>query len=170
MKRPLTNLKPQLISWVVLIRSLPITLRLATVGSALGGTAAFMMTLLQYAHYTLWWPFLYCGGAVFVAVPLVILFIYKRTYVETEYKFYDDYLEYTEGFWVINHKTIAYRHISQVNMRRGVIQRLYGLGSIYLAVPSGIVRHGSYSGIMIHDIKEPEKVYASVQQILSNER
>ena len=52
-------------------------------------------------------------------------------------------------------------------MRRGVIQRLYGLGSIYLAVPSGIARQGGYAGIMIHDVKEPEKVYARVQDILN---
>lgn len=166
MKLPLTTLKPQLISWVVIVRSLPMTLRFTILAAAFGGTAAFFMSLLQFAHYTLWWPFIYCGLAAFIIVPLIVLFIFYRTYAETEYKFFEDHLEYAEGFWTIDHKTIAYRHITQVNMRRGIIQRLYGLGSIYLAVPSGIVQRGGFSGIMIHDVKEPEKVYAKVQEIL----
>jgi len=166
MEIPKTVVKPKLIGWVVLVQSLPITFRMTIFASSMGGTIAFLLTLLRFANFSLWWPFVYCGLAAFVAVPTIIYFIYHRTYEATAYKFYDEHLEYSEGFWTIENRTIAYRHITQIDLRRNVIQRIYGLGSVYLSVPSGVIRSGKFSGIVINNIENPELIYKKIQTIL----
>ena len=153
------TLKPQLIAWLLLFRYFPLILRLAVVSSLLGGTLAFFLSLVQVMHFSLWSPFIYCGVTVFMVLPVVILGIYRYFYDEIEYRFYQTHLEYSEGFWTIRKKIIAYRNITQVNLRRGMIQRWYRLGTIYLTVPGG-------TGILIHDISEPEQIYQRIQEIV----
>ena len=42
-------------------------------------------------------------------------------------------LEFEEGFFSINKKVIKYRDVKEVTLRKGIFQRIYGLGTIYLA-------------------------------------
>ncbi|MBW2108981.1 MAG: hypothetical protein JRI36_09995 [Deltaproteobacteria bacterium] len=52
-------------------------------------------------------------------------------------------------------------------MRRGIIQRKYGLGTIFLATPAtGFQQGRAMSGIRIRDVEEPEKVYEAVQKLI----
>lgn len=76
--------------------------------------------------------------AVFVAFLLFWMFLFimkKVTLDNTEYKFYTDRIEYYEGFLTKNRKTIKFDRISNVGQRRGIIERLYGLGTVYIDTP-----------------------------------
>jgi membrane protein YdbS with pleckstrin-like domain len=57
----------------------------------------------------------------------------KLNYARTEYRFHEDRLEFEEGFFNINKKVIKYKNVSEVTLHKGLLQRIYGLGTIYLA-------------------------------------
>lgn len=114
-----------------------------------------------------WFSFVFFACLFFFGIPLLAFTAKKRTYAKTEYRFYGNRLEYAEGFWTVENKTIKYDKITETAMRRGILQRKYGLGTIFLATPATGFQHGkSMSGIRIHDIEEPEKVYDAVQHLI----
>ena len=83
------------------------------------------------------------------------------------YKFYADRLEYAEGFWTAEKKTIKYDKITETNLKRGMVQKKYNLGSIILSTPATSNEQGkSNSGIKILDIEDAEEIYEKVQHLI----
>ena len=78
-------------------------------------------------------PFIIFGAIGFFGVPAVAYLGKKLNYSRTEYRFFADHLEFEEGFFSINEKVIRYRDVREVTLHKGMFQRLYGLGTIYLA-------------------------------------
>jgi len=112
-------------------------------------------------------PFLFFGGLFFFGVPFLVYFAKKKTYSKTEYKFYRDRLEYAEGFWTAEKKTIKYDKVTETALRRGIIQKRYNLGTIFLTTAAtGFSQGRAMSGIRVRDIKDPEKVYEDVQRLI----
>lgn len=160
--KPITVIKPVLMGWVLLLRYLPLQLNLTFVGGGVGGGLGFLLMLFFNLPYSVYAPFIVFASLFFIGTPVVIYTIGQRTYAKTDYRFYRDRLEYTEGFWTIEHKVIQYRNITEVMLRRNIMQRICGLGSVYLMVPAW----GARSGISITDVRHAEKVYQKVQQII----
>ena len=114
-----------------------------------------------------WFTFVFFGCLAFFGIPILAYVAKKRTYAKTQYRFYRDRLEYTEGFWTVENKTTKYKSIIEVNFRKGIIQRKYNLGTIYLATPATGMQQGTrMSGIKIRDIEEPEKIYEMVKNLI----
>lgn len=60
-----------------------------------------------------------------------------------------------------------YDKITEISLRRGIIQREYGLGTVFLATPAtGFQQGRATSGIRVRDIADPDKVYATVQALV----
>ena len=76
---------------------------------------------------------LFFGILAFIGIPAVAYFGKKLNYARTEYGFFEDRLEFEEGFFTINKKVIKYSNIKEITLRKGVFQRMYGLGTVYLA-------------------------------------
>ena len=91
-------------------------------------------------------------------------YVKKKTYAKTEYKFCPDRLEYAEGFWTLENKTIKYKNITEINLRRGIIQKRYGLGTIIFSTPAS--GNQTKSGIRISDIDDPEELYEIVHNLI----
>lgn len=161
--KPYAVLKPVLIIWLVVARYFVFQLNLTFVGGAFGGVAIFIHRIIEGNPDFTWQPFAYSALFFFISVPIVAVFIHKRTYDMTRYVFYHDHLEYYEGFWQVDRKIVNYRSITEVDMHQGVIQRVYGLGTIRALVPS---LSGKQIGITIADIKTPDKVYQFLQKII----
>jgi len=70
----------------------------------------------------------------FIAI-IINFFLLKNSLNNTEYKFYSNRVEYYEGFLVKNRKTINYDRISNISQKRGILERMFGLGTIYLDTP-----------------------------------
>lgn len=107
------------------------------------------------------------GIGVFFGIPLIAYVTRLKTYARTKYTFYPTKLEYYEGFFTVEEKTIDYANVTEVNLRKGVFQKMYGLGTIVLSTPatthaSGRVR----SGIHLRDIANPDRVYKQVKDLL----
>ena len=105
----------------------------------------------------------------FVAVPLVAYLGKKLNCARTEYKFLKNRLEFQQGFFYINEKVIRFKDIKEVTLRKGIFQRMYDLGTIYLATEAtgasprnnvfAALGFGniSASGIGVPDIRDPDE-------------
>lgn len=165
-QKPIAVLKPVLMIWLIVARYLMFQINFAIVGGVFGGLAIFFHQLYIGVVDLHWQPFVYAALFCFFAVPIVAIFIHKRTYDLTRYVFYPDHLEYYEGFWNIERKIIQYKAITEVELRRTVIQRLYHLGSIYVLVPAMSGEKQAHTGIMIADIKNYDKAYQFLQKVI----
>ncbi len=164
---PLLVLKPRFVPWVTVLSALPLQIFFTIWGGGFFG--GFSMLAVKGLRLNLpgWFTFVFFGAAFFIGIPFLFYFAKKKTYAKTEYRFFRDRLEYSEGFWTVENKTIRYDKITEVSMRRGVIQRKYGLGCIFLATPaSGFSQGKTASGIVVQDVENPEQVYTLVQDVL----
>ncbi len=167
--KPVLTLKPVFISWVTILSVAPFALFVAAwVGIF---TTGLGLSVLKGSG--IGWPVWYVVGfaevLLCVGVPTLIYVARKRTYAQTEYKFYPDRFEYAEGFWTAENKTINYKNITEANLKRGVIQRKYGLGTIYLATPAtGLQQGRAASGIRIADIPNSDEVYDTIRELINS--
>jgi membrane protein YdbS with pleckstrin-like domain len=171
------SLKPVFVGWVALLSQLPFQLFLSVWCGGFGGSI-LAMTGLFPRHSGM--PFLLSGGLAFVLVPAAVYIGRKYNYRRTEYRFLEDHMEFEEGFLTINKKTLKYRDVREVTLRRGVLQRLCGLGTVYLATlatgtaayanPLSLLGFGniSASGIRVRDVADPEDAYAKIRAIVAS--
>lgn len=163
---PLLVLRPVFIGWVTLLSVLPFQLFFTVWGAGFFGGFGFFAIQALRLPLPPWFPCVFFGCLFFVGIPLLAYIAKKKTYGETEYKFYRDRLEYAEGYWTVENKTIKYDRVTETALRRGIFQKKYGLGTIFLATPAtGFSQGRSMSGIKIADIENPEKVYEAVQKL-----
>jgi membrane protein YdbS with pleckstrin-like domain len=164
---PVLSLKPVFIPWAVVLAILPLHIFMTIWGGGFFG--GFSMFAVQALGIKL--PpgatFVFFGALFFFAIPFVAYTTQKKTYAKTEYRFYQTKLDYYEGFFTTEEKTIDYKNITEVNLVRGVIQKKYGLGTVVLSTPAtGFARGRARSGIRIHDIPNAEQVYQQVKGLI----
>jgi uncharacterized membrane protein YdbT with pleckstrin-like domain len=161
--KPLIEIQSVMVTWLILMRYFPLQLNLT-----LSGGLGFGLLAIGY-H---WWhgnlthfyrPFIFFACVFFILTPLVIYIAYRKTFNATRYQFYNDRLEYYEGFWNVQHKVIYYKHITEITLYRNIIQRMYRIGSIHFTVPSMGARG---RGITIPDVKNSEQLYEQVQRLV----
>jgi uncharacterized membrane protein YdbT with pleckstrin-like domain len=111
------------------------------------------------------------GLAALVLLPVAALTARAFNYRNTVYRVFADRIEIDEGFLTRHRKEVRLAAVREVNLRRGVLQRMTGLGSIYLATLatgqgtqwqwSSIFggNSTSASGVMLMDLDDSEAVY-----------
>jgi membrane protein YdbS with pleckstrin-like domain len=169
------SIKPVFVGWITLLTQVPLQLFLAVwCGGFFGGmgtAAGIFPQNSRLASYVI-------GAVAFIAIPIVAYVGKKLNYGRTEYRFYPDRLEFDEGFFSINKKVIKFRDVKETTLRKGILQRTYGLGSIYLATqatgstgnrnPFIALGFGnvSASGVIVRDISDPEVTFEKVRQLV----
>lgn len=172
--KPIIVLKPKFIGWVTALSVLPIQLFMTVwAGGFCGGFSTAGIKGLNALGLSgivpVWFPFVFFASLAFFGIPGAVYFGKKRSYAKTEYRFYPTRLEYYEGWFVIQQKTIDYRHIQEVNLQKGMIQRRYGLGTLVLATPATAATGGNgtwKSGIRIVDVEDPDTLYEQVRRLV----
>ena len=178
------SVKPVFVGWTVLLTQAPLQLFL-TVWCALffGGIASIVISLIadgmedgpsfQFSTFAI------AGIMAFIAVPVLFYFGRKLNYAKTEYRFFADHIEFDEGFLTVNRKVVRYTDIKEVSLRMGVLQRVCGLGSVYLAtiatggpatsnpLSSLSLSNTSASGIVLRDIANPEREYERIRTLIN---
>jgi membrane protein YdbS with pleckstrin-like domain len=164
---PIITAKPVFIPWVTVASVIPIQIFMTIwAGGFFGGFSMFGIEALGLG-IPAWSPFVFFGALAFFGIPLLTYYARKRTYEKTEYKVYEDRLEYAEGFWTVENKTVKLKNVTEANLRRGVIQKNYGLGTIILSTPATGYQQGrARSGIRIADIQNPEHVYNKILELI----
>jgi uncharacterized membrane protein YdbT with pleckstrin-like domain len=122
------------------------------------------------------------GALAFIGFPVVSCFGKYLNYSRTLYNFYEDRLEFEEGFFSRNKKIIRYRDILEVTLRRGLLQQSCNLGTIYLATlatgsgsrsnPFYALGFGniSASGVGVRDIRDPEASFTKIRALIDAKR
>ncbi|MBW2108982.1 MAG: zinc ribbon domain-containing protein [Deltaproteobacteria bacterium] len=110
-EEPLLVLRPRFIGWVTVLSVLPIQLFMTVWGAIFfGGFGMFAIKVLGLPLPP-WFTFVFFGCIFFFGIPLLVYTAKKRTYAQTEYRFFRNRLEYAEGFWTAEKKTIKYDKI-----------------------------------------------------------
>ena len=115
------SLKPVFIGWITLLTQLPFQLFFTLWCGGFFGGMARSLGIFSRDSQT---PFILFGALAFFGIPLVAYIVKKLNYGRTEYKFFDDHLEFEEGFFTINKKVIKYKDVKEVTLRKGILQRI----------------------------------------------
>ena len=162
------SLKPVFVGWITLAVQLPFQLFLTIWAGGFFGAMAMSIGLFPDSSSASFFLF---GGLAFFGVPILTYFGRKLNYARTEYLFFNDRVEFEEGFFTISKKVVNFRDVLEVTLRKGVLQRFCGLGSVYLATlatgssprgnPFGMLGFGnvSASGITIRYVRDPDAAY-----------
>jgi membrane protein YdbS with pleckstrin-like domain len=172
------SIQPVFVGWITLVTQVPMQLFFTVwCGGFFGGmgtVAGIFPQNSRLASYVI-------GAVAFFAIPIVAYVGKKLNYSRTEYRFYPDRLEFDEGFFSINKKVIKFRDVKETTLRKGILQRTYGLGSIYLAtLATGSTRNTnpftalgfgnvSASGVIVRDISDPEAAFEKVRQLVDSQ-
>jgi membrane protein YdbS with pleckstrin-like domain len=171
------SLKPVFIGWITLLTQLPFQLFFTLWCGAFFGGMARSFGIVAADSQT---PFIVFGALAFFGIPLVVYIGKKLNYTRTEYKFFDDQLEFEEGFFTINKKVMKYKDVKEVTLRKGMLQRIYGLGTIYLATlatgsttsfnPFYALGFGnvSASGVGVRDVANPDEAYEKIKGLVES--
>ena len=163
---PILIIRPRFIGILTFLTALPLGLFFGIWGAGFFG--GFSLAILDAAGMDVpcLFVFVFFGLFFFFIVPFIYFIIKKKTYNKTEYRFYPDKLEYYEGFFTVQQKSIKYRAITEVFLRKGVLQNIYGLGTIVLSTPAT----SRSSGIRLYDIPDPDNAYKEVKDLIDNAR
>jgi membrane protein YdbS with pleckstrin-like domain len=169
------SVKPVFVGWITLVTQVPMQLFFTVwCGGFFGGMGTVAGLFPRDSRA----PFYIIGAVAFFAIPLVAYVGKKLNYSRTEYRFYPDRLEFDEGFFSINKKVIKFRDVKETTLRKGILQRSYGLGSIYLAtLATGSTRNTnpftalgfgnvSASGVIVRDISDPDDAFEKVRRLV----
>jgi uncharacterized membrane protein YdbT with pleckstrin-like domain len=169
------SVKPVFVGWITLLMQFPLQLFFTVWAGGFFGGMGMAAGILPKGSSA---PYYVIGTIVFFAIPIVAYVGKMLNYSRTEYRFYDDRLEFEEGFFSLNKKIIKFRDIKETTLREGVLQRIYGLGSIYLAtLATGSTRNTnpfvalgfgnvSASGVIVRDIPDPNRAFERIRQLI----
>lgn len=161
------TLKPVFVSKLAYLRSIPVVIFLGLFLSfflfpLVTGILGFLLSLfigdLGYLAAT----FLYVLFWI-IGVPVLFRWLTKRNYEETEYKIYDDKVEYAEGYLNVSKNIARLNRIVDVHFKKGILQKRYGLGTITMDMAGG----GKRNAIRLLDLENPEEIYEELQDLIA---
>lgn len=117
-------------------------------------------------------PIIGYGVATFAASFVVcMVLIGIKVFQEpsrTTYTVYPDRVEYYEGLWNRNHRTLVYDQVIDVELTEGVLQQTQGAGTVTL-VTQQLVSHGegrlSNRRIFLSNVPQPNEVYDLIRSL-----
>jgi hypothetical protein len=180
----LAEYRPTFVLWTSFLAQLPLQLFFAIwAGGFFGGLASMLLpSRIAIATAYVGSPFLIIGIAVLLLFPIVTLAAKWLNYRNTVYRVYSDRIEIEEGFLTLHRKEIPLVSVREINLRRGILQRLIGLGSVYLATAatgqglwwstSAIVGGSSTfgSGAMLMDLDNSDNAYGLLRELFERTR
>lgn len=164
---PVMSLKPVFIPWAAVLSILPVQIFMTVWGGGFfGGFSMFAVNAIGL-DVPQGSTFLLFGALFFFAVPIVAYTTQKKSYAKTEYRFYQTKLDYYEGFFTVEEKSIDYKNVTEVNLIAGIVQKRNGLGTIVLSTSAtGFGSGRARSGIRIQDIPNADQVYQQVKILI----
>ncbi|UYW24475.1 PH domain-containing protein [Methylorubrum extorquens] len=178
-EKPLATYRPVFVLWMALLQQVPLQL-FFTVWAA--GFFGGMYHEAFGASTTLANSLAAIGSVVFIGFPVVVVISRAMNYRTTRYRLYPDRIEIDEGFLTIHAKRLMFRDICEASLRRGVLQRSIGLGSVCLDTRAdGALKPWSLfnslglsstvgSGAMIRDIPDADQAYERLRGLIDAAR
>ena len=123
--------------------------------------SSFAILVNNTGLYFVYYMIIFAIFLVFSA--LLNLFIDQHNYEATNYKIYNDRIEFEEGF--INHKftTLKIENIKEIHLLQNFIQRKYGVSTIKFITSAN--NGSTNSGISFTDIENAQYIYTKMKQL-----
>ena len=114
----------------------------------------------------LWYVYIAINILLWLLLTGFLMFLDRKNYQVTNYKVYNDRIEFEEGF--INHKytTIRMVDIKEIHLDQNFIQRQAEVGTIRFVTAAN--NSTTSTGVCFRDITNSMAVYAKVKQIHEN--
>lgn len=162
-------LRPRWVPSLVLLQVLPLGGFMALWGGGFFG--GFSLFAIEALHLSVpkWLPFVLFGALFGLGLPVLILALGRRSCERTEYRVFSDRIEYFEGFFTIEEKTVSLADVTEINLTKGVFQRRHGLGTVVLATRA-TAGTGRRPGIRLTNIEDPDRVYANLKRLTESRR
>lgn len=169
-QEPVLVMKPVFLPWITVLSALPIQISTTIFGGGLLGMFGSLAVKALKLNVPGWFPVVFFGCVFFFAIPIMAYIEKKKGYESTEYRFYRTKLEYYEGFFTVEEKTMSYTNITEIYLSKGIFQKKYGLGTIVLSTratgDAGSTR--ARSGIRVADIPNPDEVYTQIKELVNS--
>ncbi|MFX0184359.1 MAG: PH domain-containing protein [Candidatus Hodarchaeota archaeon] len=174
---PIVILKPKFLSFIALLKSLPLAIFLGL----FGGIGVLMVTLIASGQPTVGGTvdstttMMFTGGIFGFFILGVILYIwYRKTSINhIEYRIFPNRIEYFEGLFTVEQKTVKFEDVTEIYLRKGVLQKRYNLGSIFLMTKGLMIpmigARGGLGGMILRDIEDPDAIYQQIKQLKDTE-
>jgi len=175
---PLVVLKPKFLIFVAFLKSIPIAFFLGL----FGGIGVLMVTLIASGQPTVGGTadstttMMFVVGAIgFFLLGVILSTWYRRTSLaHIEYRIFPNRIEYFEGLFTVEQKTVKFVDVSEIYLRKGVLQKRFNLGSIFLMTKGFMLpmigSRGSLGGMILRDIENPDAVYQRLKQLKDAEK
>ncbi|MFX0209265.1 MAG: PH domain-containing protein [Candidatus Hodarchaeota archaeon] len=172
-EEPLVVLKPKFLSFIALLKSLPVGIFLGI----FGGIGVLMVTLIAGGQPTSGGTvdstttMMFTVGAIgFFLLGIILSIWYRNTAIShIEYRIFLNRIEYFEGLFTVEQKTVRFVDVTEIYLRKGVLQKRYNLGSIFLMTKGLMVpvigMRGGLGGMILRDIENPDAVYQQLKQL-----
>jgi membrane protein YdbS with pleckstrin-like domain len=172
--------RPKFVFWTSVLAQVPLQLFFAFwAGGFFGGllTALLPAAAASMSRHV-GSPFVTFGQMVLCLFPIATLSVKWLNYRNTVYRIYSDRIQIQEGFLTQHRKELQLSSIREISLRQGMLQRLVGLGSVYLAslaTGQGLSWQSSAtlggtstfgSGAMLMDLVDPEAAYEKLRGLL----
>jgi len=177
-EQPLLILKPRFLTFIALIKSLGIAVFLGL----FGGIGVLIVTLIATGQPTVGGTadsntlMMFIGGAIgFFLLGAILSIWYRKTSNDhIEYRIFSNRIEYFEGLFTVEQKTVKFVDVSEIYLRKGVLQKRYNLGSIFLMTKGFMLPmiggRGSLGGMVLRDIEDPDAIYQQLKQLKDTEK
>lgn len=122
--------------------------------------------LMNLSEPQLWYVYIAINILLWLLLTGFLMFLDRKNYEVTNYKVYNDRIEFEEGF--INHKytTIRMVDIKEIHLDQNFIQRQAEVGTIRFVTAAN--NSTTSTGVCFRDITNSMAVYAKVKQIHEN--
>ncbi len=170
LREPLMLLKPKFLTIPAFIVRIPLTIFLTVWGTGFFGGFMFLgITGLKELNFNMdfippWLVFAIPGIIFFVSVQFLSIFVEQKKYDNTEYIFYPDELVISENFWGKREKSLRYKNILEVSLKKGPFQQMYNIGSVVVYNASNTE---SNTGLEIKNVENPESVYNKIKSLIN---
>lgn len=119
-----------------------------------------------------WFPWIFIIIGFYIIFAPIVKNILKYFESKTKsFRFFKDHFEYMEGFLNQEKESIQASKIKAISLEKTVLQRMHGLGSIYLDLEEEKLQIVRVSGrsknnyFMMKDIENPDKVYQEIKDL-----
>lgn len=105
---------------------------------------------------------------IFIIIAMAInviahIVIHVWQYSAIRYKFYKEYLEYSDMFLNQQKKTIRYENIREIEIRKSVWDRINGYGTIIVYTNA---EKNYNNGLVLYSMKNAKKIYDDIDKIV----
>ena len=160
---PLVVLRPRFVLSVSLAASVPVTLFFTVWATVFLGVFSTLALNALGTAVPGWAPFVFSAAAALVGIPLLMCWTERASHARTEYRFFANELEYDQGRFDLERRSVPLASVREVTLRRSTTQRRAGTGTIVVATSAATNQGGT---IRLADVDDPEAALARVQQLV----